>query len=253
MRCRGGGTLSPSYPQPHLSNPTVLRGPKPARCGLPVGTEFIFPASCDNTWLCLFNFLLWMERRWARKISLAPSDQNIRAHTSCEDTHTEKLPLHRPKKHMWAAAGGGWPRGSRKAAQCRAGQMSGYTHPAWPARAGRPQHPLSPSRPGPKAQRAFRGHAVELMGRGDRNSQPGPSLSPGPEEGERSMDGRKKGTSRRKAREGPVPGLHLHAETWPQKTFIHALAPGGPRRGFTHPCPLLLRTAFRAATKAHGP
>lgn len=43
------------------------------------------------------------------------------------------------------------------------------------------------------------------MGRGNRNSQPGPSLSPGPEEGERSMDGRKKGTSRRKAREGPGP------------------------------------------------
>lgn len=29
---------------------------------------------------------------WARKISLAPFDQNIAAHTSCEDTHTEEAP-----------------------------------------------------------------------------------------------------------------------------------------------------------------
>lgn len=132
---RGGGTLSPSYPQPHLSHPTVLRGPKPARCGPPVGTEFIFPTSCDNTWLCLFNFLLWMERRWARKISLAPSDQNIRAHTSCEDTHTEQLPLHHPKKHIWAAAGRGAL--GRQLVQSRAAER--LTHQAWPARAGCPR------------------------------------------------------------------------------------------------------------------
>lgn len=57
----------------------------------PVGTKFIFCVSCDNTWLCLFNFLLRMTERWARKISLAPFNQNIAAHTSREDTHTEKL------------------------------------------------------------------------------------------------------------------------------------------------------------------
>lgn len=92
-----GGTLSPSYPQAHLSHPTALRGPTLARCGPPVGTEFIFLNSYDNTGLCLFNFLLWMEERWARKISLAPFDQNTAAHTSCKDTHTETLPLHHPK------------------------------------------------------------------------------------------------------------------------------------------------------------
>lgn len=92
VRCWVEGRLSPSYPLSHLSHPTVLRGPMLARCGPPVGTKFIFLASCGNTWLCLFNFLLWIEKRWARKISLAPFDQNIAAHTSCEDTHTEKLP-----------------------------------------------------------------------------------------------------------------------------------------------------------------
>lgn len=51
----------------------------------------------------------------------------------------------------------------------------------------------------------------------------------------------------------PVPGLHLHVETWPQETFVHALAPGGPRGGFTLLGPLLLRTPFKATTKAHGP
>lgn len=87
--------------QPHLSHPTVLRGPTLARCGPPVGTEFIFLASCDNTGLCLFNFLLWTEERWARKISLALLDQNRMGHTSRKDTHKEELPqCHQKKTHL---------------------------------------------------------------------------------------------------------------------------------------------------------
>ena len=39
----GGGTPSSSYHQSHLSHPSALRGPVLARCGPPVGTEFIFP------------------------------------------------------------------------------------------------------------------------------------------------------------------------------------------------------------------
>lgn len=56
----GGGTRSPSSHRSPLSHPSARRGPTLARCGPPVGTEFIFLTSCDNTWLCLFNFLLWM-------------------------------------------------------------------------------------------------------------------------------------------------------------------------------------------------
>lgn len=67
-------------------------GPHLTRCGPPAGTQSIFPVSCDNTWPCLFNFLLYMVQRWARKLSLAPFDENIAAHTSCKDTHAEKRP-----------------------------------------------------------------------------------------------------------------------------------------------------------------
>ena len=48
---------------------------------------------------------------------LAPFDHNTAAHTSREDTHTETLPVHHPRKHIWPVAGraglggpreGGW-------------------------------------------------------------------------------------------------------------------------------------------------
>lgn len=88
----GWGCTEPLPAQPRLSQPTGLRGPTLTRCGPPAGTQSIFPVSCDNTWPCLFNFLLYMVQRWARKLSLAPFDENIAAHTSCKDTHAEKRP-----------------------------------------------------------------------------------------------------------------------------------------------------------------
>lgn len=96
----GWGCTEPLPAQPRLSQPTGLRGPTLTRCGPPAGTQSIFPVSCDNTWPCLFNFLLYMVQRWARKLSLAPFDENIAAHTSCKDTHAEKRPASSGKTHL---------------------------------------------------------------------------------------------------------------------------------------------------------
>lgn len=78
----GGGSRRPSYHQSHLSHPTAQRRPALARCGLPVGTEFIFLESCDNTWLCLFNFLLWMgqENQFGSLRSKQSSPHIMRGH-----------------------------------------------------------------------------------------------------------------------------------------------------------------------------
>ena len=166
--------------------------------------------------------------------------------------HREDPPAPSEKTHLgrcWQ----GLARGSRKAAQCRAGRLSCYTHPAWPARAGRPPASIATLSTRPKGSESFQVTHGAAHGEGNQNSQPGPSLSPGPEEGERRMDSRKKGMSPRKAREGPGPRpvpAHTDMAAGDLRT---RLAPGGPQGGFTHPCPLLSQTAFRATTKAHGP
>lgn len=56
-----------------------------------------------------------MAERRARKISLAPFDENIAAHTSCKDTRTEKLPTPSENAHLahcWQGLASG-PWGSR--------------------------------------------------------------------------------------------------------------------------------------------
>lgn len=122
-----GATASPSYHQSHLCHPTALRGPALARCGPPVGTEFIFLASCDNTWLCLFNFLLWMgqENQFGSLRSKHSSPHIMRGHPH------RRSSLHQPRKHIWPTAGRGRPRGPRGGCSVQRG-LGGFPHrPLW--------------------------------------------------------------------------------------------------------------------------
>ena len=144
-----GGTARPSYHQSHLSHPTAQRGPALARCGPPVGTEFIFLASCDNTWLCLFNFLLWMgqENQFGSLRSKHSSPHIMRGHPHRRSSpYTIRGNTSGP---LLAGAGLGAP---GETARCRAGRAGA------PAQAP-PQRDLGPS---PGAGASGRGQVAQV-------------------------------------------------------------------------------------------
>lgn len=113
---------------------------------------------------------------WARKISLAPFDQNRAAHTSCKDTHTEDAPPTPSEKthlaHCWQGPASG-PRGDCSV-QSGVGQDS---HPGSPP----PQGGISVPH---QAQDLWEGAGGTDAAQGSRNQS---SL----EEGERRMKGQK--------------------------------------------------------------
>lgn len=154
--------------------------------------------------------------------------------------HREAPPAPSEKTHLGRCWQGLAP-GSRKAAPCRAGRLSCYTRPAWPARAGRPAASIVALSTRPKGSESFQVTHGAAPGEGNQNSQPGPSLPPGPEEGEKKMeDDRKKGMSSRKAREGPgarpapartdvaTGDLHTCPGSWATSGTVHTPMPPAP-------------------------
>ena len=93
--------------------------------------------------------------------------------------HREAPPAPSKKTHLGRCWQGLAP-GSRKAAQCRAGRLSCYTLPAWPARARRPAASIVALATRPKGSESFQVTRGAAPGEGNQNSQPGPSLPPGP-------------------------------------------------------------------------
>lgn len=134
----GRGTRSPSYHQSHLSHPTARRGPTLARCEPPVGTEFIFLTSCDNTWLCLFNFLLWMgqENQFGSLRSKHSSPHITRGHPHRRRSPAPPESLH--LAHGWQGpASGPWDRpGLLLVGPGFSWALSQSLHRAWGPRGG---------------------------------------------------------------------------------------------------------------------